>query len=42
VFHERGPRYVAPKDLVAFLLKNINEASARKVLQRKETQNSTD
>jgi hypothetical protein len=42
VFHERGPRYVAPKDLVAFLLKNINEASDRKILRRKEPQSSMD
>ncbi len=40
VFHERGPRYVSPKELIAFLLKKLNEASARKILQPKETQNS--
>src|SRR3972149_10207044 len=28
VFHERGPRYISPEDLVAFLVKKINEASA--------------
>jgi hypothetical protein len=34
VFHERGPRYVSPKDLTAFLLKKINETSASGVLKK--------
>jgi hypothetical protein len=33
VFHERGPRYVSPEDLVAFLVKKVNEASSRKILK---------
>lgn len=36
VFHERGPRYVSPKDLTAFLQKKINEASARGTLKKVE------
>jgi hypothetical protein len=28
VFHERGPRYVSPRDLITFLQKKINEGSA--------------
>jgi len=36
VFHERGPRYISPEDLVAFLVKKINEASARKILKPAE------
>jgi hypothetical protein len=42
VFHERGPRYVSPNDLIAFFLKKINEGSARRILQRKEPQSSID
>lgn len=34
VFHERGPRYVSPKDMVTFLTDRINETSARKILKR--------
>jgi hypothetical protein len=34
VFHERGPRYFSPKDIVVFLMDRINETSARKVLKR--------
>jgi hypothetical protein len=34
VFHERGPRYVSPEDLVAFVFDRINEASNRKVLKK--------
>jgi hypothetical protein len=36
VFHERGPRYISPDDLVMFLLNKVNEASGRKVLKRIE------
>jgi hypothetical protein len=36
VFHERGPRYISPKDLTAFLLKKINETSARGTLKQVE------
>jgi hypothetical protein len=33
VFHERGPRYVSPEDLVAFFVNKVNETSARKILK---------
>ena len=32
VFHERGPRYISPEDLVAFLVNEINKTS-RKILK---------
>jgi hypothetical protein len=34
VFHERGPRYFSPKDVLTFLTERINETSARKILKR--------
>jgi hypothetical protein len=34
IFHERGPVYISPKDLSAFLIKKINEVSAKKVLRK--------
>ena len=33
VFHERGPRYVSPGDLVAFFVTKVNETSKRKILK---------
>ncbi len=36
VFHERGPRYISPEDLVAFLVNEVNGASARKILRTVE------
>ena len=36
VFHERGPRYVSPEEIVTFLVKKINEPSARRILRRVE------
>jgi hypothetical protein len=43
VFHERGPRYISPEDIVTFLVNRINEASARKILKKIEPfQNSID
>lgn len=36
VFHERGPRYISPEDIVTFLVNKINEASTRKTLKRLE------
>jgi hypothetical protein len=36
VFHERGPRYFSPEDIVTFLVNRINEASARKILKKNE------
>jgi hypothetical protein len=37
VFHERGPRYISPEDIVAFLVNKINEASGRKILKKIES-----
>jgi hypothetical protein len=34
VFHERGPRYASPKDMITFLTDRINETSARKILKK--------
>ena len=34
VFHERGPRYISPEDIVTFLVNRINEASARNILKK--------
>jgi hypothetical protein len=34
VFHERGPRYVSPEDLITFLVTKVNETSARKILKK--------
>jgi hypothetical protein len=34
VFHERGPRYISPKDLMMFIVDRINLASNRKVLKK--------
>jgi hypothetical protein len=36
VFHERGPRYISPEDIVAFLVNKVNEASGRKILKKVE------
>ncbi len=33
IFHERGPRYLSPEDLSAFILKGVNGDSNRKVLR---------
>jgi hypothetical protein len=33
VFHERGPRYVSPEDITAFMVKAVNKASAKKLLK---------
>ncbi|MEM2107776.1 MAG: hypothetical protein QXL10_00625 [Candidatus Bathyarchaeia archaeon] len=33
IHHERGPRYVSPRDLTSFFVNQINQASARKVLK---------
>jgi len=40
VFHERGPRYISPQDLVAFLVNEINKTSARKILKMVEAEPS--
>ncbi len=36
VFHERGPRYISPEDIVTFLVNEINKTSTRKILKRAE------
>lgn len=36
VFHERGPRYISPEDIVTFLVNMINSASKRKFLKKIE------
>ena len=35
VFHERGPRYLLPEDIVTFLANKINDSSARKILKER-------
>jgi hypothetical protein len=37
VFHERGPRYISPEDIVTFLVNMINETSKRKILKKIES-----
>ena len=34
VFHERGPRYISPEDIVTFLVTKVNETSTRKILTK--------
>jgi hypothetical protein len=36
VFHERGPRYISPEDIVNFVWKQVNGSSARKILKKVE------
>ena len=36
VFHERGPRYISPEDIIAFLVNEVNKASSRITLKRVE------
>ncbi len=33
VFHERGPRYTSPEELVSFLVRKVNGTAARKILK---------
>jgi len=33
VYHERGPRYVSPEDLVAFIVSKLNAGQSRKILK---------
>jgi len=33
VFHERGPRYLSPDDLITFLFRKVNKSSTRKILK---------
>jgi len=34
VFHERGPRYISPEELTAFMFNKTNESSNRKILKK--------
>jgi hypothetical protein len=34
VFHERGPRYLSPEDLIKFITDRINGSSSRKILKQ--------
>jgi len=36
VFHERGPRYISPEDIVVFLVNEVNKTSSRRTLKRIE------
>jgi hypothetical protein len=36
IHHERGPRYVSPQDLVAFIFENVNGQASRKALKKIE------
>jgi hypothetical protein len=36
VFHERGPRYISPEDIVTFLVNEVNKTSSRRTLKRVE------
>ena len=33
VFHERGPRYTSPGDMINFIVNKVNEGSSKKVLK---------
>jgi hypothetical protein len=37
VFHERGPRYISPEDIVTFLVNMVNGTSSRKILKKNES-----
>ncbi len=34
VFHERGPRYISPQDLTAFVFNRVNDLSSKKILKK--------
>jgi hypothetical protein len=34
VFHERGPRYISPEDVITFLVNEVNKTSSRRILKR--------
>jgi hypothetical protein len=36
VFHERGPRYISPEDIVTFLVNEVNKTSSRRTLKKVE------
>lgn len=33
VYHERGPRYIAPQDLVGFIVNMVNKTQSKKILK---------
>ncbi|MCW3997117.1 MAG: hypothetical protein NWF10_00925 [Candidatus Bathyarchaeota archaeon] len=35
VFHERGPRYISPEDLITFIINDLNKNSTKKVIKSK-------
>ena len=37
IFHERGPRYIAPLDLLTFMVLKVNSAASRKILKLTES-----
>ena len=37
IFHERGPRYLSPADLVLFLVTKVNGTSTKRLLKSAET-----
>jgi len=38
VFHERGPRYISPEDIITFLVNEVNKTSSRRTLKRIEVE----
>lgn len=36
VFHERGPRYISPEDIITFFVNEVNKTSSRRTLKRIE------
>ncbi len=37
VFHEKGPRYLSPEDLVTCIEQHVNQTSKRKILKRAQS-----
>ncbi len=37
IFHERGPRYLSPHEVIAFIVKKINDSVGKKILKKQET-----
>ena len=42
IFHERGPRYISPEDIITFLVNMINGTSKRTILKKKNSSNIID
>ena len=38
VFHERGPRYISPEDIVTFFVNEVNKTFSRRTLKRIEVE----